>query len=218
MPEDQNNLTAALADVRRAYRLLWGYQKRVMDLNTTIRSTLGFRPYDMRYWFKPRNPPENWWGWENLPFYKLDFLSVMHQQELTLYPNQQWMNYPRIGDMLLVLHVTSDSGYPESPGRAEPDPTTFTDANESTSMIRVSVLINTTNRDQLDDWAYNWRNLYNAAKLPLSTGELSPHPNVPDVQCLGGPIFDLGDLGDSKAVMTAAEQIRSQVSGATNDG
>ena len=43
MPQPSPEIADALTDVRRAYRLLWAYQKRMLEYAETIFHALGFR-------------------------------------------------------------------------------------------------------------------------------------------------------------------------------
>lgn len=73
---ESNDLNAALADVRRAYRLLWGYQKRILYIVAEIREQLGFIPSQVEYQFdtpdqKIEDPRR--WMWDALPFSMIGF-------------------------------------------------------------------------------------------------------------------------------------------------
>jgi hypothetical protein len=76
-PSDFEN---ALIDVRKAYRLLYLYQRRVMDLVQFIGDSLTFRYAGGWSWFSDNTPKggkgslENWaWDWINMYFYEFNF-------------------------------------------------------------------------------------------------------------------------------------------------
>jgi len=75
---NSNDIKSALIDVRKAYRLLYEYQKRVLDLIDYIGRKYGFS-YDGGWAKFCNNAPRNGkglltnWAWDWLPFYFYEF-------------------------------------------------------------------------------------------------------------------------------------------------
>lgn len=75
-----NDFKNTLIDVRKAYRLLFLYQKRVMELVQFIGDTLSFNYQGGWSWFSDGTPKngkgslENWsWDWISMYFYEFNF-------------------------------------------------------------------------------------------------------------------------------------------------
>ena len=105
----QDTLEEALIDVRRAYRLLWAYQKRVTQCATYIRDRLGFEHAYVDYQFRPpKNDIEHHWAWDGLPLSLVGFLSTKPAAD------NDGNSNPRAGrrqaaDLLLYVNVVSDT-------------------------------------------------------------------------------------------------------------
>ena len=94
------NLKASLSEVRKAYRLLYLYQRRVMDLVQFIGDEMGFDFISGHPWFghpigtaSSANPNRSAWDW--LPMYYYDF-------------------YFEKGEMQLGIIVQADTGFFDS--------------------------------------------------------------------------------------------------------
>ncbi len=101
-----NDFGNALVDVRKAYRLLFLYQKRVMELVQFMGDTLSFNYKGGWSWFSANTPSkgkgslENWaWDWLNMYFYEFNFSS----KEI----NKNKINFS--------ILLQSDTGFPSSP-------------------------------------------------------------------------------------------------------
>jgi hypothetical protein len=127
---NQIDLRAALADVRRAYRLVYAYQRRVFDLFGAVAEPLESNGFEFdrweptlfampgRHFYKPDR-----WAWDFLPGYNL------------------WAawNRARAGDhRRVVLALDSDTGFDRK--RGEPDPADFIPAEKSQSELVVSLV------------------------------------------------------------------------------
>jgi len=129
-------LSDVLLDVRKAYRLIFLYQRRVLDLCDEIKEAFpkNLLPY---FWtashigVSPARGPlfrvPNAWAF--LPLY--DFCAFylpegVHNEEL------------KPGDWMLTVRVSADSGCPD-PFPGEPDPTQFTDLASCESSVRLYV-------------------------------------------------------------------------------
>jgi hypothetical protein len=122
MNKDQEGLKHALLDVRKAFRLLWLYQRRVTDIVHLI--TDQFDHHEFYCWdtMSDRPPgrmttdPTDNWIWAMLPFYQLCLLYL---------PSDAVVGQPKKGEWLLEISIQSDDGFPAGEDEAEPDPTQF---------------------------------------------------------------------------------------------
>lgn len=75
---DKNQLEETFVDVRKAYRLLYHHQRRILDLTNFIKNTLNFPVFETYPWFSGKQPkpgktnPNNW-SWDWLNSYFMDF-------------------------------------------------------------------------------------------------------------------------------------------------
>ncbi|WP_044549400.1 hypothetical protein [Azospirillum lipoferum] len=142
-----NDLAAALADVRRAYRLLWGYQKRILHIVAEIREQLGFMPSLIEYQFdtpdqKIEDPRR--WMWDALPFSMIGFEA------------EQGEDRAQRGSRLLYIDVVSDTGLEQEADRCgdkwEPKPDRFQPPEDCRSELRLYILQNSRKRDENFNW------------------------------------------------------------------
>jgi hypothetical protein len=152
------DLTSAFTDVRRAYRLLWGYQKRVLHCIAFIRDRLGYtRHCCVDYQFnKPSDDIEDRWTWDALPFTLIGFEAVkrapLRAEETPTAANRR----VRMGDRFLYLYVVSDTGlddmlYAENWER-EPDPSRFAPPEASRSELRLHILESRRDQEPTIGW------------------------------------------------------------------
>lgn len=97
----------ALVEVRKAYRLLYGYQQRVLDLANFIGTHLGFKFISGNPWFSdglPRRKSVSLkrWSWDWLPMYYYDF-------------------YFERDDLQLGVVIQSDTGFFDGVGSKKND-------------------------------------------------------------------------------------------------
>jgi len=129
-----DGLDAALLDVRKAYRLIYLYQRRVLDLCEEIKKALSGN-LDFYYWIPSSgvslkrfdHSPCMQDAWAFLPLY--DFCALYlphggHYEEL------------KAGDWMLIVRISADSGKPDSPER-DVDPRTFKDVPNCESTVRL---------------------------------------------------------------------------------
>lgn len=126
-------LAKALVDVRKAYRLIYLYQKNV--LSTIERFAQEFSC--VYYWWTPTEfatPPNRGtditkrWAWDLLPLYAF---AILYRSE----DGDNTEHSP--GDWLLSFQLTTDTSY-ES-GKKEPDPRTFDAPEESETTLIISL-------------------------------------------------------------------------------
>lgn len=195
----RDELSAALTDVRRAYRLLWAYQRRMDDLTNTFARHLGF----VDYWFEPDDKE----GWARLPMvsYGRAYLRYSSGE----YPRREYWNYPKPGDLMLNFWIESDSEHrrlgEQSSWKREPNPIEFRDAAESKSLVHVDIFANLIDRQEIT----NWRDgiLRPTYYLEHEDNRLVDHAKVPGIKIFT-QTFDLVDLGDGDAIVDAADRLR----------
>jgi hypothetical protein len=136
MSIDEKSFSAALVDVRHAYRLLADYQKRCLDMLTLIGQQF---PETEFYYWKPstvspvpiaRTDPRDFWGWNFLPLY---------QSSLLLVPTHGGGGEPSVGDWLVEVRITSDTGWDMPDRRIEPDASKFISVDSADSQLSVMV-------------------------------------------------------------------------------
>ncbi|MDR6773929.1 hypothetical protein [Azospirillum sp. BE72] len=200
---DRNDLTAALADVRRAYRLLWGYQKRILHIVAEIREQLGFIPSSIEYQFDPPDQKiedPSRWMWDALPFSMIGFEA------------EQGEGRAQCGSRMLYIDVVSDTGLAQEKNRSgnkwEPKPDRFQPPEDCRSELRLYILQNSRERDENFAWhrdvvveVGHWK-AEGAAYRDASTGVL-----------IYGETIDLIELGNRAAL--AARIDRFHVSAQT---
>jgi hypothetical protein len=195
---DQDDLKQALLDVRKAYRLLFWFQRRILDLVQELSGKLGQEFYvwlpagdnESIGWL--RNPLQTS-AWKMLPIHNASFLFL---------PPGADRNAPRKGEWLLEIQFYDD-GEPEESWE-EPTPQEFKDPTESHSKIYLYAFV-----AQQDLGAINWyHDLYYETDWPAVD-------EVPETTAEGllavGLSIDLADLPNSAAVENLAERFRNLV-------
>lgn len=197
-----DELAHALADVRRAYRLLWAFQKRVTQYAAFIRERLGFERYNVDYAFdKPGRSIEGCWTWDLLPFTLIGLEGVKRVAAVERYPNGAWQNFPKRGDQLLYIHVVSDTALYDAyyNGDREPDPTHFAPAQDTRSELHLAVVENRVDRreaanwhdvilDQIETWPKHGQVLEDAGARVGLYGEVIDLAEVPDQKTLAARV------------------------------
>ena len=191
------NLKGALVDVRKSYRLLWSYQRRVFDIIGLIASEMG---QDFYYWqvlhsdgpVRSGTNPLKKWAWDMLPMVQASYLFL---------PSGADPNSPRRGEWMLEISVLSDSGFDEPKGGAEPDASDFPDAAECASTMSLFAWY------CKEDCDVNWFNMvWNRMEWPKSDEEVieSDSPPIRVVR----KNFNLEMLGNKDAVRDAALKLK----------
>lgn len=185
------DLSAALSDVRRAYRLLHAYQRRVFDVVEEFVAAFDDRQY---YWWRPvhyskpgsSNPLERW-AWNMLPMVKTSFLYLGAGTD---------HNLTRPGEWMLELLLESDSGF-ELFGNAEPMSNDFDDVENCRTTLR-AIAWCPTKATKLN-WLHGF---WDEVEWPDRDKEVIEHDDPP-LRVIADT-FDLVALADKRAVRTAA--------------
>lgn len=147
MSEAENDLAGALTDVRRAWRLVYAYQRRLNDLLAVVDARLVARKFGFEgwrpTWYSP--PPRTGtpffragtWAWDMLPGYRC------------------YVEWTRAtgsgGTQRVVIDASADSGFRKAGG--EPDPGEFAPVEESESVLWIGLWTATT---RTPDWGAAW--------------------------------------------------------------
>ncbi|MGX9567208.1 hypothetical protein [Pseudomonas sp. CFBP 5748] len=191
------DLNAALLDVRRAYRLLANYQKRQFDLLSYVRNKLEAVSYYQDYAFSRQGDLR---GLENqasaglrfLPFLDISAIWLRHQNQ-----DEFWDNHLP-GDLMFGAWVRSDTGFDKYQGIY-----TEETAEVSKSILVLSVVI----CDKPNDNPGNWYNkVWNPLPYP-EDGEVGTTESVPGYRVYSNSI-DLAELADQLSVDAAIEKWR----------
>ena len=194
-------IDGALLDVRKAYRLLSLYQRRVLDLCGEItgvfETTLNFYQWSpSHYDSTPRRGtlPLNRWAWDFLPLYDFCVLYL---------PEGVHWNTHNPGDWLLAIRISADSGY-QAAGAIEPDPRDFRDPTSCESSV--SLYVYYCSQAFVGNWFYN---VYSNNRFPQNDGEGSLERGLRTF----GMKFPLSEMGDTGAVQTYVNGFRAQLQG-----
>jgi hypothetical protein len=189
MSVSRDDLTRVLSDVRRAYRLLQVYHRRLCDLLDSLHDVLagGGLAFDrwepMNVWRlpKPKTPffrPEQW-AWDLTPAYQV---------------RCAWEQAAKGRSRRVIVEAIADTGYTAS-DEGEPEPSAFKDAEQCATELRVILW---TARAKRADWDAAWQKVEQIADP--NDGE-SHAVDVDGVEhtcrCLR---VDVADLVDAQAV------------------
>lgn len=188
MNDKNDELAAALVDVRRAYRLLHAYHQRLQDLLHTTHDFLLGDGFEFEHW-SPINVARlpqstkpffgSHWGWDLTPGYQVQCI---------------WRRSKNKSSHRIHVHAIADTGYNAS-AEGEPNPATFESAEISRSEIRVGMYRASTTKP---DWRGAWEQL--SEKADRKNGDV--HRVMVDKVEYAHRYFDvdLVELSDEQAV------------------
>lgn len=194
-------LKSALVDVRRAYRLLWGYQRRMMDLVQVIAD--GFDTQEFYAWSpisfaRPTQlttSPLKKWAWDGLPFYKASFLFK---------PVGGDPHNLKAGDWLLEIFLDSDDVDLDTT-HGEPDASKFPDATTTSSQLKLVAWKCT------EDVSANWfHDVWAKGSWPETDDEIAQQPNYPEITATSLTV-SLDEISDREAVVALMNKFRAKV-------
>ena len=189
MNDKKTELAAALVDVRRAYRLLHGYQRRVNDLfyaahEFLIKQGLEFESWGpLNVWSLPRKNtpffrPETW-AWDLTPAYQVECV---------------WRRSKNEVHHKIHIHAIADTGYNDS-DEGEPNPAKFEPAEASRSELRIGLYRTRTTKP---DWSGAWEKFSVIANR--KGGDIHRVNVAQDEYAHRYFDIDLAELGDEHAV------------------
>lgn len=196
MPEN-DALVAALTDVRRAYRIIWMYQRRVLDLVSQIAEKFdlefyAWSPEEYERLGRFTTDPTKNSAWDMLPLYNTSFLYL---------PEDADRNRTRVGDWMLEIAVISDEGYNcKALENGEVDASQFLPAEKTRSILGLYAWRSTKTLDR--NWFNSIWDSWDSEKMgwPKDGGLVE---NAERNIMIIGKTFDLSDLSDETAVETA---------------
>lgn len=189
MNDKNDELSAALVDVRRAYRLLHAYHRRVNDLLYGAHEFLAKQGAEFESWgpinvwtlpqkTKPFFRPETW-AWDLTPAYQVECV---------------WRRLRNGIHHKIHIHAIADNGYDAS-GEGEPNPAIFEPAEKTRSEIRVALH---QTRASEPDWGASWKKL--SVKTNRKNGDIHVVAVGKDEYTYRYFEINLVDLGDEQAV------------------
>jgi hypothetical protein len=188
-------LRAALIDVRKAYRLLYLYQRRAMDVAKLVTDEFDheffmWSPVHADWPARRLTDPTQRRGWDLLPSY--DF-SLLYAPAAAV--------TPKPGSWMLEINVRADSGFPRWSAQ-EPDPTQFRapDACETT----IGLYGWACTKAGRTDW---YKDFWFACDWPEEEKEEVDHPDE-GVKIVGRRL-PLGDFSDEATVKNVVQEFRS---------
>lgn len=199
MPDVDPDLSDALRDVRQAYRLLWSYQRRILDL---ARVVLAAFPEHEFYAWRPRigDPPPQLtgnplqrWAWDFLPLAEACFLFL---------PGGADRNAPKAGEWMVELRVRADDGHEDYAETGEFDPALFIPAEGTTSSLWLYLWL--CDEGVSRNW-FNW--VWQNAGWPVVDDVPMQHPKGP-FRIVGRKV-DLATLPDRAAVEAMVTDFRA---------
>jgi len=204
---DEPTLDNALADVRKAYRLLWCYQKRIFDIVTLI-----VEEFDDMTFYNWRtlhaghpcrtgtNPLGGRWVWDMLPMVKVSYLFL---------PGGCDHNATLPGQWMLEVLVVSDDGFSDPNDGSEPDPANFEKAEQSNSTLSLIAWY------CRGETSKNWLGgVWHALDWPEKDGEKADYADPPFTVFRRD--FSLATLLDKDAVRAAAADFQVSAREALN--
>ena len=160
MSQSSEETKAALTDVRKAFRLLWAYNKRIFHIVQRINEQLGFTFYYTDNWIAPKNSGSDFctrWAWDALPTVTTGWLMLRPNKKedgtIVTRPGDQ-SNNPLKGEMLLHILLVSDSGFSDvyAKQKSEPDPLKFAAPESAASRLILSIYVNDVDRTENLNW------------------------------------------------------------------
>jgi len=192
------DLSSSLADVRRAYRLIWGYQRRIMDLVQIFEDE--FPSHEFYAWSplsfaRPTQlttSPIHKWAWDGLPFYKASFLYALAGSD---------PNHHRVGEWLFEVTLDADN-VDFAPLRGEPDASKFPDAETTASTVKLIAW------KCVENGTFNWyHDLWSKGEWPPVDEVSFEQPNYA-VKSLSITV-ELDELPDREAALTLIARFKA---------
>lgn len=196
----QAELDHAMTDVRRAYRLIWSYQRRAMHLVQLMGDQ--FSEMSFFLWSNNRceNPPRadvnpmRGWAWDMLPLYGASFLYLPHGADRT---------NPRKGDWMLDICILADTGFQYDVDDNEPDQSSFVEPLLARSELCLIAWQCTA------DISTSWRSIWKNNDWPDGNEVPLEHPDA-SIRVMK-KTFDLAKIPDEHAVKKSAFEFKEAV-------
>lgn len=138
---DKEDIASALENVRHAYRVVWAYQRRMLD---TINAITAEFPDTRHYWWRPNmsdcikshansDPVQDRWAWDSLPLYNFSLLRLPREPRIG---KDRDLIQPRKGDwMLEITHEADSTSLENHSVDGEPDALDFRAVREGETSL-----------------------------------------------------------------------------------
>ncbi len=131
-----NNLNEALTEVRKAYRLVHSYQRRILDMTNYIKEHMGYKSYwwnNEYFTVRSNGLPSDRWAYDNIPLYMGSGMLFLHEK----------IDYNKvlIGEGLLEIQFDVDSGFIKT--KTEPNTNDFKASEECSSYMYLGAICGT---------------------------------------------------------------------------
>ncbi|MGF6809546.1 hypothetical protein OKW30_004672 [Paraburkholderia sp. Clong3] len=198
------NLGAALLDVRKAYRLIADYQTSMLNLVNDVASNLDVQYYSAHHRYTPprnyNNPPFGLrTGVDYLPLLDVTYLYLNREAY-----EQGRINGPQAGDYLIDFRLVSDSKLLDEEQGREPSP-----PEKSASLLITYLFLARESFPQDTNW---YHKIWDNARYPVSDGIWESEGNMPLAVCRI-PIQLERFVDASQPAMAAAEIRNALTSG-----
>jgi hypothetical protein len=150
MSMESSDLARALCDVRRAYRLLQAYHRRLCDLLQTTDETLARQGLTFSHWepinvarLPKRKSPffrPTTWAWDFTPIYQV---------------RCSWEKAEKGRSRCVVIEAVADTGF-NAGEDGEPDPSRFNDVEKCATELWIALY---TARTDKPDWGAAWNKI-----------------------------------------------------------
>jgi hypothetical protein len=191
----QEVLSGALLDVRKAYRLLYFFQERALDLLEQLSRKLGqefyrWLPSGDETAIQVRGNPAEWGAWTMLPLFDASLLYLPSGVDAN--------DKPRQGQWLLELVIC-----PDDDGEEHENPNDFRDARESRSMIYLYGFVVTKYLR-----GRRWWDVYQSVEWPETDRVVEANEDGVSLVALS---TNLASLPDAAAIDSLAKEFRDLV-------
>jgi hypothetical protein len=191
MSTPNTELSVALADVRRGYRLLWAFQKRIFDYKKVIWERLGFTDWGGgASLLIPAGQTGNA-SWAQLPMADVEFRAYRHHRDSEYPVGKDWASYPKINDALLYIRVRPDTGMPLIV-RNDPSPLAFASVELCQTKLQLFIVLNRLDRSQA---SHIWAASETCRTAPVDGEKAVDPPTIPGYSLFGEEV-DLATLPD----------------------
>lgn len=130
--EVKHNLNETLTEVRKAYRLIAAYQRRLLDMAKVIQGHFDYKSYwhyNTSYDIRSNRIATDRWSIDMLPMY--------HGFLMLFLPQKASHDFPKRGEWMLEIRFDNDSGYKMNNNR-EPEPLEFDNPADSKSFMALN--------------------------------------------------------------------------------
>lgn len=203
MIDSMLDLEPVFVDVRKAYRLLWGYHRRIIDTARLMQGVIA--PQSERLGNPPTLTPmssgrnlmaSDDWLWDATPLISVSFLWVHHTSR------KDWKGRHHPDDYMLDIHFIADSAFEEASEGDEPDPSKLPLPAECRTETRITVV-----KPRQDVSNTDWYRVWEENDYPCN-GEMSG--TWSDEYAVYSEISATSAFIDKEAIEIASKRFRTR--------